>query len=322
MTYYKIDKPKAVPESIYHQILANVAKKVSHIDGVESVYQIGGISAPGISDLDMVVVFKNDFASDFNLHESLSVEEKYLFIHKLYGCSRKYFLESSGFSFFNNFSLLEGQEIERDGRSKFLDLAEIKSQIALEYMLKMYVNLMLQKEYKILQVRSLLLHGKALSYDLDFLGVDAVGLKKSVNDLLHIRKNWFDDSDGIHRLESWFKEFVVIFPEVLSSVLRVRGLHLDAEWKLMVARNISLSKSDSLSCKREGIHLPAFPAALIGKKYFRLLNKLNNFEISVPLKEGDLSDSLRKYFFFQKTQKEYNRKFLPHFYPLSSSLLA
>lgn len=322
MGYYTVDIPTTLVESDYHRILKSVLSKLSSVDGVEAIYQIGGIGTPGISDLDLVVVFADGLKCEYNLHEHLSKEEKYLFIHRLYGCSRKNFHESSRFSFFHNFSLLAGHEIQRDGERSETEVNLIKTQIALEYMLKMYTNIMLQKEYGILQVRSLLLHGKALKFDLDFLNVDSVALNQSVDRLIDIRNSWFNDANNIVHLIRWFEEFVVIFSEVLSSVLNVRGIYMHVEGDFRIAKNISICKAETLACLRTGMILPAFVAKVLGKKYFRAQNRFNTFEIRVPFKSTGFPEPLHRYFKFQTNQREYNRKFLPHFYPLSSSLLA
>ncbi|HNQ61385.1 MAG TPA: hypothetical protein PKJ62_03260 [Bacteroidia bacterium] len=322
MGYYTVDIPTTLVESDYNRILKSVISKLSAVKGIEAVYQIGGIGTPGISDLDLVVIFSDDLVCNYNLHEHLSKEEKYLFIHRLYGCSEKNFHESSRFSFFHNYNLLSGKEIQRDHGRNETEINLIKTQIALEYMLKMYINIMLQKEYGILQVRSLLLHGKALKFDLDFLSVNAPVLEKQVNTLLSIRNTWFSSGDSIRNLTKWFEEFVVTYPEVLSSVLDVRGVYMHGEGNFKIAGNITMSGAESLACIRHGVKLPAFAALFLGKKYFRAQNRFNTFEIKVPFKSKGFPESLLKYFKFQSQQREYNRKFLPHFYPLSSSLLA
>jgi len=322
MGYYTVDIPTILAESDYHRILKNVLSKLATVNGIEAVYQIGGIGTPGISDLDLVLVFEDDLICNYNLHEQLSKEEKYLFIHRLYGCSRKNFHESSRFSFFHNFSLIAGHEIQRDHERNETEVNLIKTQIALEYMLKMYTNIMLQKEYGILQVRSLLLHGKALKFDLDFLNVDSAALNQSVKHLIDIRNSWFKDENNVSHLTKWFEEFICIYSEVLSSILNVRGIYMHGDGAFRIAKNISICKAESLACHRTGMKLPAFAAMVLGKKYFRAQNRLNSFEIRVPFKNTDFPESLQKYFKFQAGQREYNRKFLPYFYPLSSSLLA
>lgn len=321
MAYYCIDIPSKLQESDYHRILRGVVDKISALENVEAIYQIGGIASPGISDLDLVVVFRNDAVCRYNLHEHLSNEEKYLFIHKLYGCSVRHFQESSRFSFFHNFSLLFGTDVKREEKLAESETVVIKNQIALEYMVKMYVNLILQKEYSTLQLRSLLLHGKALNYDLEFLGVDALHLKGLVATLLEVRNNWFKTESGRDKLKTWFREFIEVYPKLLDSILKVRGMYMPKEASYKIAGNIYLLKADSLDCLRKGFLLPAFPTELLGKKYFRLQNKFNSFEIRVPFRTVEIPDALLKYFNFQNKQREYNQKNLPHFYPLASSLL-
>ncbi len=322
MKYYHTDKPVYVAESEYHRILANIVGRLERIEGLEAIYQIGGISTPGISDLDLVLVFRDDYHCAFNLHEELNPEERYLFIHKLYACSRSLFQESVRFSFFHNFSLLAGKEIPRDTDGSAVDASTVKTQLALEYLVKMYANMIIQKEYGILQVRSLLLHGKALSYDLAFLGIEKSALNRMLDELLELRKTWFSDTKSSVRLENWFKEFENVFPPALYSILRDRKLYLSGSRPYKIAKNIFLKRSTDLSFIRKGILLPAFPVSILGKKYFRLQNKLNSFTIQVPFEEEKHSSILQDYFRFQKKHLEYNRSHLPSFYPLTSSLLS
>ncbi len=322
MAYQTTDIPKFTDESAYHRILRKVANRISALDGVEAIYQIGGISSPGISDLDMVVVFQNDFKCSYNIHDSLSEEEKYLFIHKLYGTSLDHFHESSRFSFFQNYSLIGGKEIIQNKIEDHGSADKVKTQIALEYMLKMYVNLTLQDTYKIIQARSLLLHGKALSYDVSYLGSSAARLSALVSDLLDIRKNWFESNSNTRRLSEWFRAIYMIYPEVLESVIREKGFYLDGNFSKKIARNISLIQSEKLQSSHKGFRFPAFPVNFLGKKYFRLMNRFNTFEFKVPYQAVEVPSELRDYFDFQSGQRNYNRNFLPHFYPLSSSLLA
>lgn len=322
MSYCTTDIPKPTDPSAYHSILKSVSKKISAIEGVLSVYQIGGISSPGISDLDLVVVFKDDFKCSLNIHDSLSIKEKYLFIHKLYGTSRSHFLESSKYSFFQNYSLLSGEEIirltDRDEESPGL----IQTQIALEYMLKMYVNVIVQEKYRIVQVRSLLLHGKALSYDLGYFKDSSQSLKKIVDRLLDIRKNWFENPHSQKLILDWFREFCIVYPEELNSIMQSKPFYLDSNSSNRIARNISIVKSDKLHYSHHGTKLPPFPVNIIGKKYFRLMNRFNRFEIQAPFRSSGIPDGLRAYFDFQQRQRSYNSEYIPHFYPLTSSLLA
>ena len=189
-------------------------------------------------------------------------------------------------------------------------------------MLKMYVNLTLQDRYNIIQARSLLLHGKALSYDLSYLGASTHKLNTLVSDLLDIRKSWFESSNNTQRLSNWFQDICKVYPDILDSIIREKGFYIADNSSNRIARNISFTKSEKLQSSHKGIRLPAFPVNFLGKKYFRLMNRFNTFEFQVPYKDVGIPSELKDYFDFQTRQRDYNRKFIPHFYPLTSSLLA
>ncbi|MBP6335281.1 MAG: hypothetical protein KA444_07390 [Bacteroidia bacterium] len=322
MKYYCIDKPVFVEESVYRRILENVVRKLSKLQNVVAIFQIGGTSSPGISDLDLVVVFKDNTDCNFNLHSELSPEEKYLFIHKLYGCSASFFKQSERFSFFHNFSLKSGLDIHIPVKENSSHPEKIKVQFALEYMLKMYANVMLQKTYGILQVRSLLLHGKALDYDLTFLGITTGELKESVQELLEIRSSWFTEKNNLQNLEDWFEDFCNIYPKELSVILHKHVLYLQGKTPFRIAKNISLDLAASISTHHKGRILPTFPVSFLGKKYFRLQNKFNKFTLNAPFETDNFSPEIRSYFDFVNQHRNYNRQHLPNFYPLTSSLLS
>jgi len=320
--YYVTDIPEFIDVTLYQKILNDVVRTLSGLKGVEAVYQIGGISTPGVSDLDLVVVFTNDFQSDFDLHKHLSAIQKYLFIHRLYGCPVSFFQESSLYSFFHNFSLLAGEEIIRksvtDNQSENL----IRIQTAMEYMLKLYVNIILQKEYGILQARSLLLHGKALLFDLSHLSLSDPLMNQLMQDLMEIRNGWFRLDQRKKRLSSWFNRFVDIYPAFLNECMNKYGFYLENQGRLSVSGNIILQKADTLSYRREGMSFPSFPVLLLGKRYYRLQNRFNKFTFQTPFRDDNIPEALSPYFDFRARHRAYNAKYLPKFMTLTSSLLS
>ncbi len=320
--YYLTDIPQFIDGTKYQKILKNVVRTLSGLKGVEAVYQIGGISTPGVSDLDLVVVFTNDFRCDFDLHQHLSSTEKYLFIHRLYGCPVSYFQESSLYSFFHNFSLVAGEEIIRKPAADMKSESLIRIQTAMEYMLKFYVNIILQKEYGILQVRSLLLHGKALLFDLSYLSLTDPVLDQLMQDLMEIRTNWFRLDQKKKRLSSWFNRFAEIYPAILNECMNKYGFFLMNNGRLSVSGNIVLQKSDTLTYRREGISFPSFPVRMFGKRYYRLQNRFNKFTILTPFREDNMPGALKQYFAFRESHRIYNAKYLPKFMTLTSSLLS
>ena len=80
---------QSIPPKVYKEVVDRYVGYVSAFPFVKAVYQIGSVSAPGISDLDLVVVVENCY--DPLRMNQLSVLQsqtdpllKYLFIHDIY----------------------------------------------------------------------------------------------------------------------------------------------------------------------------------------------------------------------------------------------
>ena len=316
--YKLIDYPHSVPLREYDDELSHMAEWLLQFPQVSSVYQVGSVGAPGISDLDLVVVFQDEQKLAIQPLNSLSRSGKYLFIHNLYGCSRKQFEKSQRFSFFGTFKLLAGERFSEQAIVSNLS-DTLKIQVALEFLLKMYVNLILQSAYKILRVRSLLLHVKGLLFDLEFLGVKSGRLVESIQDCMDIRKKWFDKASSAADLIKWFENFMPLLHSFLQEQLKQHTLFVSPSSSLRLAKNIQLKQSLTLDYKRIGISLP-LGAYIFGEKIHKVLNKFNRFQINCPYSLKDLPPDIEEYFTFIDTCRNYNQSFIPHFYTLSSSL--
>jgi len=186
MKYKLIDKPQFVSREIYDKVTDKLISKLTSNTNVISIYTIGHVGNPGISDIDMLIIVKdncdmliivkdNCIVAD-NFRVEMSGQEKYLFLHQPYACSESGFKKAETFSFFHNYNLVHGKDVRTAANLNTTEIEILKKQTALEFLLKMYMQLFVQKKYKILRVRDLLLHGKALIYDLEFLNISSGNL--------------------------------------------------------------------------------------------------------------------------------------------------
>jgi len=301
----------------YSESIARMVFKLEVSKDILSIYQIGGISSPGISDIDMVVVFKNNSKYLTNPLDDISDEDRYLFIHQLYGCSEESIDLIQQFSFFHNYNLLSGKQLINVESEKSAEQKALKKQIALEYLFKMYVNASLQKAYNILKVRSLLLHVKALKYDLEFLEITGGTLNEKIDELLSIREEWFTSNESVSRIKNWFPSFYKALEEFLT--MQNEGFYLSENAEKNLAKNITLNHG-TLVWNREGV---LFPKVLINERhYFKLLNKFNKFNFNYPYKINCQDPTILNYLSFRKSHSEDNSSSFPYFFPLLSSLKA
>lgn len=300
------DYKKAIDQQLY---------ELSKLSNVVSVYQIGSVSTPGISDIDLLVVFQNNSQCAYNPKGGSA--NNYLYTHTLYGCSEQDFLDSFNYTFFHNHKLLYGKEFEIVNRLAEEDQKILKEQIALEFLVKMYINLVLQKAYNTIKLRALFLHIKALIYDFEFLNIKPEQLIALVNEGVSYRNNWFNSATDNGVLKTWFEKFYHELATSLKPILQDNTLYFPLE-NFHIAPNIEVCKGEHLQFNRSGLWFPDI-FGILGKRYFNVLNRFNNFKITIPL-VSEYPTIVKEYFDYVDKSSANNAKNFPHFMPLTSSL--
>ena len=312
-----VNIPNKFNEDAYYNTIDKQVSILSKVEGVKSIYQIGGLSTPGISDIDLVVVFKDGFKYDVNPRINNDDIGNYLFTHGLYGASEEHFKKSLKFTFFHNFRLLCGGDL--DLRNTTLDSEQqiLKEQIALEFLFKMYVNLIVQRSYNAIKLRSIFLHIKALPYDFEFLNIQPKVVMKLVEEGITLRNHWFLGTVSKRDIIKWFKKFFTEYESFLRTLFIDFPLYTPSlEFK--TAPNIEIVNAKTLSYSKEGIVFPD-TFNILDKRYFKALNRLNNFKIEVPIK-AEAPEIIKDYFKYADVVSDYNKKHIPHFMSLTSSL--
>lgn len=322
MSQRLIDFPHYVSESSYKKVLDAMIKRLAELPETISVYQVGSIGSPGISDIDLIVIFEDSKKVEKNFLENLSPEEKYLFVHNLYGVSQQDFADAVRFTFFNNFTLLYGRDIRLSPSLSSENTEILKKQVALEYVIRMCITTYLQQAYRVLRVRDLLLHVKALQYDCDFLGIQKGKLVEKISDIIEWRKNWFDKTPSNNEIIRWWNEFNEEFMQCVITIFNSYKFYLPEKSAYLITNNISVVPSKNrVNFSRHGFLLP-HQLAFFGKQYFRLQNRLNNFKFEIPVAFENTPLILLEKFEFEKKYFDYRNKFLPSFFTLTMNLHA
>lgn len=287
-----------------------------NIAGVRAVYGIGSVGAPGISDLDLVVVFEDGVTAPLDLRQELSPNDKYILIHSLYGASESQFLLSPSYSFFHPYRLLAGQELLSSCPPAD---ASVRRQVAMEYLLKFYITLKLQQAYKMIRVRSVLLNAKGAMIDLNYLSPDNHELESFSRELTVLRNNWFVNSDSLQEFQSWFHRFSSWYFNFVEEKFLSLPFFLPDSRSYQLSKNIFIHHGQQLHAKHSGSIFP-FLYPLLGKRYFNMLNRINRLDIFVPIRSEGWPSPIVDYFRFGSEHRTYNRLHLPHYLPLASSL--
>jgi len=316
LTYF----PRFVPVSAYDLAIERMIHKLRQQDGVVSIFQIGNIKNPGISDIDMLVVFEDGVECQYNPRQYLSKTDRHLFSHSLYGISKTSFSEAHRYTFFHNYNLLWGEELHF-GESNLSgdEIQVLKTQTALEYLIKMYVNMTIRNIYGIFSVIGLLRHVKALKYDLEFLNVGSGRLLDLIENLISWRDHWFKNRPTVRMLKIWIDDFYKKLSEFLREILKTTKFYLPRWANLRIARNIMLVPSEHFGYVHTGIILPYFLGGL-GRKYFNLQHRFNTFKFQIPITPTKESKLIERRFVIRHSIKTQTRNKLPYFMPLTSSL--
>lgn len=315
-----IDWPKFVPFEKYEEAIGRMIEKLRRYEGVTSIYQVGGVSAPGISDVDMLVVFDNSATCNENPLSRLTRSDRYLFAHGLYGISRMYFQSVEQYTFFETYKLVYGANLQQPTVQLSLEEHKIvKKQVAIEYLVKMFINLSVARVYGIVSVRGLLLHVKAILKDLEFLDIPSGHLFELSQSMVHSRNDWFQNPLSEQQLVEWIRDFYNALTVFLRRMLSTCFLCIPEDADLSIARNIRLVPQNSVSCRHNGLKLPSILGRL-GKRYVNVQHRFNEFEICLPIQTDKLPDIIVKRFQYIEEANTYNSQHIKHFIPVAYGL--
>jgi hypothetical protein len=309
------DYPRFVPPRDYTRAIDEMVEKLRHYPGVVSIYQIGGVGNPGISDIDLLVIFSDDARCLLNPLDGLTAPQRYLYAHNLFGATSSVFTESQRYDFFHNYKLLHGREFDI-GHKKLpreqLEMVNVQS--ALEYLIKMYINMTIERTYGIVRTRGVLLLAKAMKYDLDALGMASGPAAEMVRQIIHWRNHWFDEIVSADALVSWHDRFYDALGKVIEAGITGHGFFVPAWADLRIAANVILERGRRLGYRRHGVCLPSAFGRL-GRKYFNFQHRLNRFVFEIPLMHEPMPAPVRDRHVFITDICELNRRNLPHFIP-------
>ncbi len=314
-----IDFPVIHELSDYTSAINEVISILSEIDGIISIYQIGNTGTPGISDIDLIAVFDNNVNYLFNPLESLSPEYSYLFKHNIYGTNKTTFENGFKYTYFHNYNLLHGKNIIPLTESRGNYDSFLKKQIALEYLIRSYVSLSIELEYKMIKLRSLFLHAKGMLYDIDYLNITDPGFIESLNSLLYIRDNWFTNTFSHKTLESTIFNFFDELKSTLESALNHYGLYFPPSKSINISKNISFKSCESLGYRKQGFVLP-FHYFAPSNFSIKLLNRLCGFVFLIPNVQSNPPAYINDYFAFSINSRYYNLNCLSYFLPFTMSM--
>ncbi|MBL7913710.1 MAG: hypothetical protein JNL49_01565 [Bacteroidia bacterium] len=313
MKYKYIDIPSEISLNSYETAIERMVATLLQSESVKCIYQIGGVSSPGISDIDLYVVFHDNQSFLSNPVEKLSFPDNQLFTHKLFGCCESFATQLEQFTYFGNYKLLGGTPVIMNNYFANIEEDELlKKQIAIEYLIKAWFSIYINITYGLIKLRSLLLHSKAILYDLDFLDIKTGKLHECIHELLEIRKNYFQTKPDFKKLD--------LLCETYSQELENEIIKAISNYKFYISKtgNRQISKRANIVYKAKpgitnsGVTFPIQITKNV-KSIQRLQNKLNSYKVGVPFEETNLPAIISKRSEIIGSAINYNRTNLPNF---------
>lgn len=317
--YSWVQTVKQYPLEQYQQSIQDVVNFLKQHKEVVSIYRIGNITDPGISDVDMLVVFKDD--AQFNKDPRVVLDEagNYLFTHGLFACQEKHLAGLNRFSFVHNNQFLWGKE---QGNLSNVDAMHpvIQKSLALEFLVKMYLTLSVQKSLRVVKLRSLLLEAKAVKFDLDIFNYGSTRLLELVKQVIVWRGQWFDKRPDEKELSLFFEAFHTELEQFLNFLAKehelfsLKGCH-------SISKNIVLEQGGQLEFIAK---LPPFTflKPLFKNRellWFKMINKLSSYKLRFPIGTSDKALLQERDDFFSQYLLDIQNS-SPHFLALKSSL--
>lgn len=316
-----IDYPVYVDREEYDHTINRMIDRLKKIEGIVSIYQMGNVRTPGISDIDIIAIFKDGVSCRIDPRAYLTKKELYLFVHGVFGISESNFSNAQKYTYFHNYKCLLGTDIVNglDSLNEHKDQL-IRNQTAMEYLLKMFISLTIQRTYGIYKIRSLLLEIKALVYDFEFLGITNHKLLEVIDEVDKWRTSWFINEIDNNILNKWLDEFHKELFHFIETLFQQGVFYIaNKDNCFPIAHNIFIKQDNQFDYSHTGYTFPSF-LGILGRKLFNLQHRFNKFTFHVPFEKEEISSELKNYFSYLQEIKKYNNRYLPYFQSLSSSL--
>lgn len=315
-----IDRPVQVPRTLYEEAVDHIIGYGKSIPGLMSIYRFGNINVPGISDLDLLFIFRDGSSCPLNGLESLPDKFSRLFTHGIMAMSEAFFDDNFQFTIWSKAECVWGEQMPAPSQRTEEDDLALKKQTAVEFLMANYIDFTVQSTYRVFKLRSFLQHMKGIGYDMELLGINQSTLHPLLDRLRSMIDNWFIETPTDGQIRDWIASFSAVFTTLLDDILQHNRLTLPEGKRYKIASNMWLIPEPNVGFSHRG-WLPPPLFAFMGRNYFKLLHRTNRFLFTCPVShqsEGFLAQRFR----FLQRMKAYNNEHLPGFMTMTPSINA
>jgi hypothetical protein len=256
--------PKPVQAHDYATASEEIEGLLRQLPGIVAIYRTGGVSAPGISDLDRIAVVEGHEPVPVVWHE-LSDRSRYLAMHTPFLVDQATFRRHRWFAYIEPLELSVGSAVELEDRPS-PELSEVL--MGAESLMSCLFRLVKQVLTGRLKVRQFLCELHNLRHGLRLARLDPADVPSAwqlVEDVSHLRTTWFSSSQSLNtelvtdladRALPALLEALWILGERSDSVNddAARAIKPGAPWS-----NVRLVPSDSMPSLVHGVRPIGFP---------------------------------------------------------------
>lgn len=301
---------------MYEQTIISIAEILQKQDRFIALFQIGSVSNPGISDLDLVAVFLDDYKLDIDIFEKLTPEQKYLFTHRVFGIALKDFTNLPKYAPYYNFKHVNGEDIRSP--EQFNTSRELATQVALEFLTANFIARAIEKDLGLINVRNLLLSIKAVGLDFALLGMSEPELDACIATVQDWRDKWFIVTPTNAEITALYYRFSSLLSVFLEKLLYDIPFYLSDKSSFQYGRNIIVKSSNKLCGNFQGLNFYYnFLPARTARRLYKFTRKLI-VELPYRPSSTNLFFTERRNYFIGL--RHYNQVFLPKFLSLSQNI--
>jgi len=334
--YIFTNLPKKIQISDYKEVCDLIVDKLKSNTDIKSIYLSSGRWTPGISDLDIIIVYnKNKKGIVIPDFRKISKKAKYVLLHGFWELDKESFEKVNYISPGLCLKLLYGEELFNIDPKKELNKKEYSfflSGIIFDYLINkllLFPNFLNKKE---IDVRQLLGHIYSLKYTLEIFDIVCPRVIETDFSLRikKLRDNWFNEKE-----EDNLKELINLLNKsidlILEIVIGLDGFIKDnkLQFKSVVFKNRKYYITFKENWKKDDF-LNVFK-----NKYIFLKNPfsnriLENFRLTLPIslsyfflihnkQQGLLSNWIRKSLNYKKNNLKVNKGLEKHINILNDS---
>jgi hypothetical protein len=300
-----IDLPRPCKSGLYTHTIDKVVNNLSPRGYVDSIYQVGGVRHPGISDIDLLVIVEDEASSGANPLETLTDDERYLFSHSCFVVPISLAPELGIYALMHGYRQLYGTAWTWEQPSDDPEITKaVRAQTGLEYLVKNLLDLYVQLEYRVVKVRVLLQHLKGLQLDLTLLGIHDDRLHAVMESAVHLMDDWFQREDAEHSIAELAANLLPALRDVVVVATARHVLYSPSGSTISYSSNATIEGAPVISLSRRGVRLPRIPV-LQERRFFNVQHRLNRFQFRLPMTSAPPASYHARRFEFLRRAKSF-----------------